>query len=46
MFYPFAIETSGVFGPGAYTILCDYTSNEPNSNAYLFQQIFGVCCMV
>ena len=45
LFCPIAIETSGVFGPDAYAILCDLarrikdTSSEPNSKAYLFQKI-------
>ena len=45
LFYPIAIETSGVFGPAAYEILCDLarriraTSNEPNSKGIPFPQI-------
>ena len=45
LFCPIAIETSGVFGPDAYAILCDLarrikdTSSEPNSKVYLFQMI-------
>ena len=32
LFYPIALETSGVFGPDTYAILCDLaTSKEPNS---------------
>ena len=45
MIWSFAIETSGVFGPVASTILCDLAhqikdvSKEPHSRAYLFQKI-------
>ena len=45
LFCPIAIETSGVFGPVASTILRDLArqikdvSNEPNSRAYLYQKI-------